>query len=571
MGDKPFLGLVVPFVPALGWIRAYEARDFPRDLVAGLSLAAFVIPESLAYASLAQLPPVSGLYCYLVAGIAYAVFGTSRQLAVGPTSALAITIATSVVAMGDGDLSRAVTLASALALIVGVLCIAGRFVGLANVAYFISDAILVGFKTGAALYIASTQLPKLFGIEGITGNVFQRFGHVVLSLHETHVFSLVVGLAAIALFVTFGRVFPGRPTTLFVVVVAIAVMSAFGLAETGIKIVGEIPTGLPAISVPNVHLSDISALLPIALACVLLAYGETISVARSFAQKHGYDISPEQELTALGAANVATGLAQGFPVAGGMSQTAVNDMGGASSPFSLLVTSGAIALTLVFFAKFFHNLPEPVLAAVVLMAASHMVRWDDLRELRFSSRAEFRISLVALFGVLIFGLLDGLLLAAAGSLIMLIANASRPPVVVLGREPIAGHFVNRARYPEATEAAGALVIRSAGAWFYFNADHIRRQIFDLLDQAPSGIKTVVIDFSLVPAIDVTAGGVLRGLARSLRARDIAIVLAGLRDDVRENLTAVGAEQDLGPIAAHRTIEDCLRHRAGSSIPMKSLE
>jgi SulP family sulfate permease len=340
------------------------------------------------------------------------------------------------------------------------------------------------------------------------------------------------------------------------------VVSVFGLAETGITIVGEIPTGLPAISMPNVHLSDISALLPTALACVLLAYGETISVARSFAQKHGYDISPEQELTALGTANVAAGLAQGFPVAGGMSQTAVNDMGGASSPFSLLVTSGAIALTLVFFAKFFHNLPEPVLAAVVLMAASHMVRLDDLRQLRFSSRGEFHISLVALFGVLFFGLLDGLLLAAAGSLIMVIAHASRPPVVILGREPIAGHFVNRARYPEATETAGALVIRTSGAWLYFNADHIRRQILDLLNRAPSRIQTVVIDFSLVPAVDVTAGGMLRGVARSLKARDIAIVLAGLRDDVRENLTAVGAEQDLGPIHAHRPVEDCLRHGAG---------
>lgn len=359
MGDKPFLGMVLPVVPAVGWIRAYEAKKFRRDLVAGLSLAAFVIPESLAYASLAQLPPVTGLYCYLVAGIAYAVFGTSRQLAVGPTSALAITVATSVVVMAGGDPSRALALASVLALIVGAVCIAGRFIGLANVAYFISDAILIGFKTGAAIYIASTQLPKLFGIEGITGNVFERFGHVVMSLHETHVFSLVVGLAAIALFLTFGRFFPGRPTTLFVVVAAIAMMGVFGLADTGIKIVGDIPAGLPAISVPAVHLSDISALVPIALACVLLAYGETISVARSFAQKHGYDISPEQELTALGAANVATGLAHGFPVAGGMSQTAVNDMGGASSPFSLLVTSGAIALTLVFFAKFFHNLPEP--------------------------------------------------------------------------------------------------------------------------------------------------------------------------------------------------------------------
>lgn len=209
MGDKPFLRLVA--VPAIGWIRAYKPNESPRDLVAGLSLAAFVIPESLAYASLAQLPPVTGLYCYLVAGIAYAVFGTSRQLAVGPTSALAITVATSVIAMADGDLSRALTLASALALIVGVVCIAGRFLGLANMAYFISDAILIGFKTGAAIYIASTQLPKLFGIEGISGNVFERFGHVVLSLHETHVFSLVVGLAAIALFATFGRIFPGPP------------------------------------------------------------------------------------------------------------------------------------------------------------------------------------------------------------------------------------------------------------------------------------------------------------------------------------------------------------------------
>jgi high affinity sulfate transporter 1 len=561
--------MVVPFVPAVGWIRAYKAKAFPRDLVAGLSLAAFVIPESLAYASLAQLPPVTGLYCYLVAGIAYALFGTSRQLAVGPTSALAITVATSVVVMADGDPSRALALASVLALIVGTVCIAGRFIGLANVAYFISDAILIGFKTGAAIYIASTQLPKLFGIEGITGNVFERLGHVVMSLHETHVFSLAVGLAAIALFVTFGRVFPGRPTTLFVVVAAIAMMSVFGLAETGIKIVSDIPAGLPAISLPTVHLSDISALVPIALACVLLAYGETISVARSFAQKHGYDISPEQELTALGAANVATGLAQGFPVAGGMSQTAVNDMGGASSPFSLLVTSGAIALTLVFFTKFFHNLPEPVLAAVVLMAASHMVRLDDLRQLRFSSRGEFRISLVALFGVLFFGLLNGLLLAAAGSLIMVIAYASRPPVVVLGRDPVAGHFVSRVRYPEATETPGALVIRSAGAWFYFNADHIRRQIFDLLNQATSGTKTVVVDFSLVPAVDVTAGVVLRGLARSLKARGIVVVVAGLRDDVRENLMAVGAEQDLGPIQAHRTIEDCLRHGTESPTLMKS--
>ena len=430
------------WIPAAAWIPSLGAAGVRLDVVAGLSLAAFVIPELLAYASLAQLPPVTGLYCYLVAGIAYAIFGTSRQLAVGPTSALAVVIAASVAALGGGDPARDVALASALALTVGVVGIAGRFVGLANAAYFISDPILTGFKAGAGLYIASTQLPKLFGIAGVSGNFFERIGHLIVSLPATHVPSLLFGAAAIALFIALQRGLPGRPTTLFVVVAAIVVMSLLGASRTGIHVVGELPLGLPGIRLPDIHASDIATLLPTALACFLLAYGETISVARSFAQKHGYDIDPQQELTALGAANIATGLAHGFPVAGGMSQTAVNDMGGASSPLALVVTSAAIALTLLFFAGLFHNLPEPVLAAVVLIAASHLVRIEDLKQLRLASRTEFRISLLAFAGVLLLGLLDGLLLAAVGALVMLIANAARPAVVVLGREPASGRFVD---------------------------------------------------------------------------------------------------------------------------------
>jgi SulP family sulfate permease len=560
VAGRAFPGSHISWIPATGWIRAYSAKRFRLDLVAGLSLAAFVIPESLAYASLAQLPPVTGLYCYLVAGIAYALFGTSRQLAVGPTSSLALVIATSVVTLSSDDPSRALALASAVALIVGIVSIAGRFVGLANIAYFISDPILIGFKTGAALYIASTQLPKLFGLEGVTGNFFERVWHVVASLPESHIPSLLMGLAAIALFMMFERALPGRPTTLVVVVAAIAVMAIFSLADIGIEIVGDLPSGLPGIALPNIHASDIATLIPIALACFMLAYGEAISVARSFAQKHGYEIDPEQELTALGAANIATGLTHGFPVAGGMSQTAVNDMGGASSPAALIITSGAIALTLMFLAKFFYYLPEPVLGAIVLMAASHLVRLEDLRRLRLASRAEFRVSLLAFAGVLLFGLLDGLLLAAFGALIMLIAFASRPAVVVLGREPGTGRFVNSARYPDAADTPGALVVRSAGAWLYFNAEHIRRQIMEIVDNAP-GTTTVVLDFSIVPAIDVTAAAILRTLARALKARGIALELAELRDDVAESLQGVGAEQELGPIVAHRRIEDCLARGA----------
>jgi SulP family sulfate permease len=431
---------------------------------------------------------------------------------------------------------------------------------LANAAYFISDPILVGFKTGAALYIASTQLPKLFGIEGITGNFFERVGHVLVSLPETNMATLLFGLAAIAAFVAFDRFFPGRPTTLIVVVAAIAVMSALGTGAGGIKIVGDLPTGLPPVGLPRVELSAIADLVPVAFACFMLAYGEAISIARAFAQKHGYEIDPEQELTALGAANLATGMAHGFPVAGGMSQSAVNDMGGASSPVALLVTSGAIALTLLFFAWFFHNLPEPVLGAIVLMAASHLVRLKDLQQLRFASRTEFRISLLAFAGVLFFGLLDGLLLAAVGSLVMLIAQASRPAVVALGYEPATSRFISRARYPGVAAIPGALVLRCAGAWLYFNAEHIRSLVVDMVAQAPGEIRTVVLDFSIVPSVDITAGGILRALARSLKARGVAIGLAELHDDVLDNLKAVDAEQDLGPLAAHRSIQDCLAGR-----------
>jgi SulP family sulfate permease len=558
--QKVFLASKIGWVPALRWIPAYTTRRFGLDLIAGVSLAAFVIPESIAYASLAQLPPVTGLYCYLVAGIVYPLFGTSRQLAVGPSSALAIVIASSIAALSGGDPSRAIALGSAIAMMVGMICVAGRFVGLANAAYFISDPVLIGFKAGAALYIASTQLPKLFGLEGATGNFFARVAHVAVSLPEAHLPSLLFGVAAIALFVVFERALPGRPTTLVVVVAAMAVMIVFRLSEIGIKIVGDLPSGLPEISLPNIHASDMSALIPVALACFVLAYGETISVARSFAQKYSYDINPEQELTALGVANIAAGMAHGFPVAGGMSQTAVNDMGGATSPVALLVTSGAIALTLLFFATFFHNLPEPVLGAIVLMAASRLVRLQELRRLRVESGAEFLTAMVACLGVLLFGLLNGLLLAAAGSLVMLIAYTSRAVVVVLGRDRSTGQFVSRARNPGASETPGALVVRSTSTWLYLNAEHIRRQIVDLIDRAPAQISIVVLDFSSVPAIDITAAMILRGLVLTLRSRGITVDIAEVRDEVVETLKLIDAEHDLGPVVAHRKIEDCLGGR-----------
>jgi SulP family sulfate permease len=540
------------------WLRGRTGPSLQRDGIAGLSLAAFAIPESLAYASLANLPPISGLYCYLVAGIAYAIFGTSRQLAVGPTSALAIAVAASIAAMGGGDVARVVALGSGIALLVGLISLGGRYLGLANVAYFLPDTVITGFKTGAAIYIASTQLPKLFGIEGMSGSFFARIAHIATSLPQTHVASLVVGVGAVVLFLVLERALPGRPTTLLVVAIAIVATKFLGLGSMGIHLVGDLPTGLPAVGLPAITLGDVVELIPTALACFMLAYGEAISVARSFAQKHGYEIDPERELTAIGLANVATGMAHGFPVTGGMSQTAINDMGGAISPLSLIVNSGAIALTLLFLAGLFHDLPEPVLGAIVLMAAKHLVKVEELKVVHAASRVEFRIALIALLGVLVFGLLNGLLLAALGSLIVMIARVARPPVVVLARDP-SGRFVNRERVAEPADASGALVLRSGSAWVYFNAEYMRRQILELVERATAPVRVVVIDCSMVPDIDLNATGSLRALAKTLKARRVGLRLAELRDDVAERLQACGAETDLGPIVPHQTVEDSLAH------------
>jgi sulfate permease, SulP family len=339
-----------------------------------------------------------------------------------------------------------------------------------------------------------------------------------------------------------------------VVAAAIIAASLLDLGRHGVALVGELPRGLPAPGLPAVTLPELGTLVPTAFACLLLAFSEAISVARTFAQKRGYEVDPAQELTALGVSNVAVGLVRGFPVAGGMSQSAVNDMGGATSPASLVVTSLVVALTLVFFAGLFRDLPEPILAAIIFMAAKHLVRLEELRVLRHAAVTEYVISLVALLGVLVLGPLQGLLLAALGSLIMVIARASRPPVVVLARDRATGHYVNKARHPEAEDMPSVLVLRSAGYWVYFNAEAIRRRFLELVLEARSPIRTVVIDCSMLSSIDITAQASLRSFADVLQRRGIVLRLAELRDDVADALRQRGAEAELGPILVHQTIE-----------------
>src|SRR6188768_865029 len=378
--SAPARGWRALFPPAQ-WLRTYRAQWLSHDAIAGVTLAAYGIPVSLAYASLAGLPAQYGIYCYLVGGLFYALFGSSRQLAIGPTSAISMLVGVTVVGMADGDPDRFVSIAALTACVIAAMCVIAWIFKLSSLVNFISETILLGFKAGAALTIAMTQLPKLFGVKGGGHNFFEGAYSLATQLPDTNFAVLTFGVAAIALLVLGEKFLPGRPIALFVVVVSIIVLSVTPLIDLGFKVVGVVPQGLPEFRLPGLRVRDVDGVLPLAFACLLLAYVESVSAARALAQKNGYEIDPRQELLGLGAANLAAGSFQAYPVAGGLSQSSVNDKAGARTPLALVFASVTIGLCLMYLAGLLANLPNVVLAAIVLVAVKGLIKVSELRRL----------------------------------------------------------------------------------------------------------------------------------------------------------------------------------------------
>jgi len=544
-------------LPIIQWLPGYRSEWLPPDIVAGLTLAAYGIPVAVAYSSLAGLPPQAGLYCYLLGGIAYALFGTSRQLAIGPTSAISILIGSAIGAMAAGDAQRQTHLAAGVAILAGIIGVICWLLRLGNLANFVSETILSGFKVGAGLVIASTQLPKLFGISSGGGNFFQRIIQLVKHLPDTHMPTLMVGVGALLLLILGEKFLPSRPIALFVVAIAIAVMNWVPLTSQGVKIVGAIPQGLPSLGWPLVQWNEVDNLLGLALACFLLSYVESISTVRTFAVKHGYPIDADQELLALGAANFAAGFGSGYPLAGGMSQSAVNEKGGARSQLSLVFASVAIAVVLLFLTGLMSKLPQAVLAAIVLVAIQGLINPRELRHLYRISKMEFRIAMVATVGVLAFGILKGVLLAAIFSILLLLRRASNPRIAGLGRVPGSDRFVDIARFSEAELLTDALALRVETALLYFNVENVRREILQRT-AAGTSIRTVVLDLSASPNIDLAGVRMLSQLHKELQTKGVVFRLAGVHGAVRELLQLEKLDGVIEGAAARIEVADLVR-------------
>jgi len=562
----PSVGLTAraaTLLPVLNWLPKYQAAWLSRDSIAGVTLAAYAIPVSLAYASLAGLPPQYGIYCYLIGGLGYALFGTSRQLAIGPTSAIAMMVGSTVAGMAGGDAARWAAIAALTALLVALLSIAAWALRLSGLVNFISETILTGFKAGAALTIGLTQLPKLFGVAGGGDQFFERLWILIGQLTETNLLVLAIGLTAIAMLVFGDRLLPGRPIALLVVAVAIVASSVVGFADRGVAVVGAIPAGLPEFSWPSLRPRDVDGVLTLAAACFLLSYVESVSAARSLAAKHGYEINPRQELLGLGAANFAAAFGQGFPVAGGLSQSAVNDKAGAQTSLSLVVASITIGICLLFLTGLLYHLPSVILAAVVLVAVRGLIDAAAIRRLWSVSRFEFGIAMVALVGVLLLGILKGVLVAVVISLLVLLSAAARPNVAFLGRIPSTRRYSDLSRHPDNERIPGVLIFRVEASILYFNAEHVRNAVWSHVAADPT-LRLVVCDLSNAPYVDFAGGVMLSKLNDEIRQRDGILRIVEARARARDLLRALGLEKQTGYFGRHMSIDQALLEYEQSS-------
>lgn len=540
-------------VPGISLLRSYKPVWLRADLVAGLTLSAYLLPSGIGDASLAGLPPEAGIYACLFSGLAFWIFCSSQRTAISVTSAISLLVGSSLGAIAGGDPARFGALAACTALLVAVIAFLAWLVRAGGIVNFISEPVLVGFKAGVALYLASTQLPKLFGFKGGEESFWRRSAHFFSHLNDTNAAALAIGGAALAILLL-GKLFlKNKPVGLFVVIGGIVASSLLGLNARGVKLLGEVPQGLPPLGLPAVQWSDLNELLPLAVACFMLGAVETAAIGRMFAAKHGGRFDSNQEFLALAGANLFAGLGRGFPVSGGMSQSLVNEGAGARTPLSGLFAAGIVLLVSVFLSSTLRDLPQPVLAAIVLFAVAGLFKVSELKHLWHADRSEFLVASAALLGVLGAGLLRGVMIGALISLVQLLRRGSQPHVAILGRIPGTNRFSDLERNPDNELVSGVSIFRVESSLLYFNVEYVRETILARVRAESVPPKLVVCDLSASPHVDLQSAATLHTLADELAAAGITLQVVEARASVRDRLRAAGLSEKLGGINRFGTV------------------
>ena len=547
------------WIPAFTWLRAYDRSWLRSDALAGITLAAYLLLAALGDASLANLPPEAGLYACLFGGLVFWIFCGSRYTAASVTSAISLVIGSSLAEMTGGNTTRFGALAAGTALLVSLIAFIAWLVKAGVMVHFISESVMTGFKCGVALFLASTQLPKLFGFHSAHGSFWENMGFFFKHLSETNSTSLIVGGIALA-FLIVGKIFlKHKPVALFVVIGGIAAASAFSLERHGVKLIGAVPQGIPPFRLPAVYWQDLNQLIPLAFACFLLGAVETAAIGRMLVAKHGGRFDANQENLALAASNLAAGLGSGFPVSGGTSQSLVNEEGGAKTPLSTALAAVFILVVVLFFSHLLSALPQPVLAAVVLVAVGGLLKLSTLKQLWQSDRPEFVVAVTAFVGVLTFGLLLGVMIGAVISLVQLVRVSSRPHVALLGRIPGTRRFSDCDRHSDNEIIPNVMIFRPESGLVYFNVDNVVDAILSRVRAEPTPPKLVVLDLSAAPLVDMQSAYMLAGMADELTAEHIRFQAVEPRSSVRDRLRHEGVDSKLGSVNRFTTVADAIDH------------
>ncbi len=528
-------------LPILGWARRYDRDDLRPDLAAGLTIGAMLVPQGMAYALLAGLPPEVGLYASIVPVLVYALFGTSRQLAVGPVAIVSLLTASALSPLFEQGSAGYISAAALLALMVGAVHLVLGFGRLGFVVNFLSHSVLVGFTAAAAIIIGFSQVKHLFGITTERKDHFyETVEEVVRQIDGTNGTTLVLGVASTALLVLMKKFLPRVPGALVLVIASILAVELFDLTDRGVKTVGEIPSSLPAFGLPDLDTGTMGSLIGTAFVITLVGFMESIAVAKVYARRHRYDVDANQELIGLGASNVASGLFGGYPVTGGFSRTAVNDTAGARTPLASIVTAILILLTVLFLTPLFSSLPNAALGAIIIVAVVNLIDIGEMRHIAHVKRSDLIGLSVAFVATLVLGIELGILVAVVASMLVVFARMSKPHSAVLGQIAGTTSYRNVERFPEASVTDGVRVVRIDAALSFVNAQHVKKLLLGEADAISGGdVTALVVDCSGINDIDATGVEALSEILVELDERQVDIHLCDVKGPVRDVLRRSG--------------------------------
>ena len=557
------------YFPILEWIQEYNKTLFKGDLSAGITVAVMLIPQGMAYAMIAGLPPVYGLYAAIFPQLIYAIMGRSRQLAVGPVAMDSLLVATTLNTMAIVDAQHYISLAIFLAFFMGVIQV---FLGLIKFGFlvnFLSKSVINGFTSAAAIIIGLSQLNHMLGVEISQGNVLQALMQSIWEVRtEIHLLTLMITLGSIFLIFGIKRFSKKIPVALVVVILTTLLTSQLNWNEMGVSIVGTIPSRLPTFNFQWIAIEEIYLLFPMALTLSLIAFLEAISIAKAIEVKENKEtVDPNQELIALGAANVFGSFFQSYPTTGGFSRTAVNHESGAQTGVAAIISAAVVGLTLVFFSSWFYYLPKPVLRAIILTAVINLVDLKYPYQLWSSHREEFFILLFTFLVTLFMGIMEGILLGTLASLSLMVYRSSQPHIAISGRIKGTKHYRNFHRFTEEVETfPGVLILRFDGQLFFGNHSYFKKQIVDLLSREAKKIRCLVIDASPINYIDASASNTLNHWIQNLNKEGITVLWVNVIGPIRDLFFKNGMLKRIGKKNLFYSLDSAVKYIVGEKTP-----